>query len=112
MLIVQTGVRADRVTLESYDGDTSKVHLNHGAVLDLILALTGALAYRPTQVVDIAAPEGYEVEEVSEAKTEATDLLHREEGADYLTLGNDIVESLIAMGWRPTFSEEGNKNDK
>lgn len=60
-------------------------------------------------VIDITALPGYEVEEVSAAKTEAVDIMHQEmieEGNDFLHIGDRIVESLISMGWRPTHSSE------
>lgn len=60
-------------------------------------------------VIDITAIPGYEVEEVSAAKTEAVDIMHQEmvdEGEGFIHIGDRIVESLIAMGWRPTSPNE------
>jgi hypothetical protein len=37
--LVQSGVRADRVTLEVFDGDTAKIHLDVLAALELASAL-------------------------------------------------------------------------
>ncbi|WP_407316614.1 hypothetical protein UQW22_09830 [Isoptericola halotolerans] len=52
--------------------------------------------------LDVSAPAGYEVPEVSDAKTEVVDILHQLDGEDRLTIGDRQVERLIEMGWRPT----------
>lgn len=51
---------------------------------------------------DISAPAGYEVPEVSEAKTETADVIGQEHDDDNIATAETIVERLLAMGWRPT----------
>lgn len=74
-------------------------------------------ARRRRRALDISAPEGFEVAETSEAKTEVTDILSdmlswwdhdtgEEECSnpewDTISTADKIVERLIRMGWRPT----------
>lgn len=73
------------------------------------------------KIVDVSAPEGYEVEETSYAKERAMDIvqevidhcfwltdseepedMRKMEGLDAISAADRIVETLIAMGWRPT----------
>lgn len=56
-------------------------------------------------VVDITAPKGFEVQEVTEAKDLVYDLVYDSlyviEGS-IITLADQVVEQLIESGWRPT----------
>lgn len=60
-------------------------------------------------ITSVAAGAGYEVAEVSDAKTEVADLLGTDYGGyddpprvDSIEAADRIVERLIATGWRPT----------
>lgn len=63
-------------------------------------------------VVDITAPEGFEgfeVQEVTEAKDLVYDVLwdwNYSIGGSLISLADQVVEHLIGLGWRPT--EEDN----
>lgn len=56
------------------------------------------------KTIDITAPEGYEVVEVSVAKTEVADWLGQNylDNPDMIHAAEKIVSRLIEMGWRPT----------
>jgi hypothetical protein len=64
--------------------------------------LTSDGAHVITGVVDVSAPPGYEVPEVSDAKSEVTDWLGQHYDGDALGAGERLVEQLLALGWRPT----------
>ncbi|WP_402467002.1 hypothetical protein [Isoptericola aurantiacus] len=49
-------------------------------------------------------PEGYELAEVSDAKTEVVDLLHQLDGEERLIFGDRQVERLLELSWRPPAS--------
>jgi hypothetical protein len=63
------------------------------------------------KIVDISAAEGFEVEEVSNAKDLVMDLFFTEDWGipisddgpvEPITIADTIVETLIDAGWRPT----------
>lgn len=73
------------------------------------------------EIIDISAPEGYEVAETTEAKDLVMDLVQdaidhwlwyggmeepddyeKAGGQDAISVADRIVESLIEKGWRPT----------
>lgn len=53
-------------------------------------------------IIDIDAPAGFEVSDVSDAKDEVIDLLNTTEGEDNITVADAIVTALLERGWRPT----------
>lgn len=60
-------------------------------------------------IIDITAPSGYEVDEVTAAKDLVYDILYDElyviEGSA-LAAADQVVDRLIEEGWRPTEKEE------
>lgn len=72
-------------------------------------------------IIDTTAPEGYEIMEVSAAKDAVADRFYEEKwdvdpseedadqapyGIDVIAAADDIVETLIKAGWRPTVDTE------
>lgn len=68
----------------------------------IVLGSATPPVYSPDVVVDVTAPAGYEVGEVSDAKTEVVDLIGQLDGDDSINIGDQIVSRLLETGWRPT----------
>ena len=66
---------------------------------------------RPVQL-DTTAPDGYETAEVSAAKTLVADILGTDFGGyatgdlDTLVAADQIINQLVAAGWRPTAEDD------
>ena len=68
----------------------------------IVLGSASTPVYDPDVVIGVAAPDGYEVGEVSDAKNEVVDVIGQLEGEDHLDVGDQIVSRLLEAGWRPT----------